>query len=58
MARHGGYRIRGVVSSFSKKVQTELGLLALYHQQRAVDHLGLARWGLRAHLSSSLPRFP
>jgi hypothetical protein len=31
---------------FSKKVQTELGILAVPHQQRVVDHLGNQRSGV------------
>jgi hypothetical protein len=58
VARDGGYRIRSVVNSFATKVQTQLGLLALFGEQCALDYLGLPRWGICANSFAVLPRDP
>ena len=54
MARDGGDSSRGVVCRIAKKVQKELGLLAISFEQCAVDCVGTIRSRVRAHLSATL----
>ncbi len=46
MAGDDRNRNRRVVRSVAAKIQTQLGFLAFYFKQRALDRLGTARWRL------------
>jgi hypothetical protein len=55
MARNGGYRFRGVVDSFTTKIQTQLGLLALSSEQCALDRMGFPRQSICSSPFAGLP---
>ena len=44
----------GMVNSFAKKVQKELGVLAFSIKQCSVDYLGVARSGLRVDFAAGV----
>ena len=46
MAVDVDYGNRSMASCFAAQVQEELGILAFSNKQRALDHLGSARWSL------------
>src|SRR6185369_3379177 len=54
MARDAGYRHCGVDGWLAEKVQTQLGILAVPLEQRALDRLGLGRSRLRADCAAAL----
>lgn len=56
MAGDAGYSRRRLVNRVAKKVQKELGLLAVSLKQCVVDYLGVARSRLRANLPTAVPR--
>lgn len=53
-----GDRNRGLDGGLSKKVQKELGLLAVPREQRAMDCLGRARPRVRPYLLAALSSLP
>ena len=55
MAGHGSHRDCCVDGWLAEKVQTQLGLLVVSIEQRALDRVGLARSRLRTHPSPALP---
>ena len=58
MACDVSHRHRGVDGWLAAKVQTQLGILAVPVEQRALDHLGLARPCVCFDRSAALPRVP
>ena len=48
---------RGLDGWLEERLQAQLGILALPAEQRALDCLGLSRWGLCAHPPPNLSRF-
>jgi len=56
VARDGSHRHCCVDGGLAEKVQTQLGILVVPVEQRALDCVGLARRRLRTHRSSGLPR--
>ena len=55
MAGHGSHRRCSVDGWLAEKVQTQLGILVVFEQQRAMDCVGLARSRLRTHRPPALP---
>ena len=58
MARHGRYSYCCVDGWLAEKVQTQLWILVIPVEQRALDRVGLARPRVRAHRSTGLPCVP
>lgn len=56
MAGHGSHGYWRVDGGLAKEVQTQLGILVVPPQQRALDSLGLARSCLRADRATALSR--
>ena len=56
MARHGSHRRCIVDGWLAEKVQTQLGILAVPVEQRALGRVGMAGPRLRIGRSSTLPR--
>jgi len=55
MAGYGSHRHCCVDGGIAEKVQTQLGILVILVQQRAVDRVGLAGSRLRTYRSPALP---
>ena len=55
VAGHGSHRDSGVDGWLAEKVQTQLGILVVPVEQRALDRVGLARQRVRPHRSPDRP---
>lgn len=55
MAGNGGHRYCRLDGWLAEKVQTQLGILAVFVEQRAVDRVGLAGSCVRTHRPPGLP---
>src|ERR1043166_3073419 len=58
VAGDGSHRYCSVDGGLADKVQTQLGLLVVPAEQRALDRVGLERSRLRPHRPPTLPRIP